>query len=171
MITYKYSFFAKFLYRYANIVITLLLLIYAIFALLITFQKWYFVFVFLVNVLIIFYVNRFYLRNYRLFPFKIEADNSRLVCSNFFLSKQVLEIELKNIGKIWGGFISGWQTKPIYIFDKTTKKTIGIYVFSPSFKSLMKNILENIPEDVYQEILVNMKQIETEIKNPGKPGH
>jgi hypothetical protein len=159
MITYKYSLFAKIIYRYANTAITFFLLFYVIAALILTFQKWYYFFVFLVNVLIIFYINRYYLRSYKLFPFRIITDNNKLICSNFFLSKRVVEIEIQNIDKISGGIFSGWPTRPVYIHDNKNDVTIGIYMHSGKFKSLLKTIMENIPQNLYEDLLDRLKTL------------
>ena len=160
MITYNYSAFSKILYRYANVAITFFLLFYVVASLILTMQKWYYVFVFLVNVLIIFYINRFYFRSYKLFPFKIKADNSKLICSNYFFSKKVIEVELQNIDKISGGIFSGWPTRPIYIHDAKNDVTIGIYMHAANFRRLLKTILENIPQSVYNDLLDKIKSLE-----------
>ena len=157
MTTYQYSLFSKIVYRYANIAVTIFLLFYAVTSFLLTFQKWYYIFVFLLNVLIIFYLNRFYLRSYKIFPFKIEADNQKLICSNYFLSKRVIEIDMDDIDKITGGFLSGWPTRPIYIHDGRNNITVGFYVHTGKFNKLLKTILENIPQSLYEELLGRFK--------------
>jgi hypothetical protein len=160
MTIYKYSIFAKIVYRYANIAITIFLLFYVIASLMMAFQKWTYIFVSLVNLLIIFYLNRYYIRSYRIFPFKIVADSQKLICSNFFLSKKSIEIEIQNIDRISGGFFTGWPTRPIYLHDCKKNVTIGFYVHTGSFKKLLKTILENIPQNLYEELLSGLKALQ-----------
>ncbi len=157
MITYKYSLLSKLIYRYANIIATLFLLIYVVASFFLTMQKWYYVFVMIVNLLIIFYLNRYYFKTYRIFPFKISADNQRIICSDFFFSNKIIEIDLQNIDKISGGIFSGWPTRPVYIYDGTKNITIAFYTHVGNFKNLLKTILENIPQNVYDELLNKIK--------------
>lgn len=157
MITYKYSFFSKLIYRYANIIATLFLLIYVVAAFFLTMEKWYYVFVMFVNLLIIFYLNRYYFKTYRIFPFKISADNQKIICSDFLFSSKIIEIDLQNIDKISGGIFSGWPTRPVYIYDGTKNIMIAFYSHVGNFRNLLKTILENIPQNVYDELIEKIK--------------
>jgi len=105
-------------------------------------------------------MNRYYIQSYKVFPFKIDADSKKLVCSNFFLSKRIIEIEIQNIDKVSGGFFSGWPTRPIYIHDSKNNITIGFYVHTGNFRNLLKSILENIPQNLYDELLSRFKKLE-----------
>jgi len=158
MKTYSYSAFAKFWYRYINIAITLLLLFYTAASLMLAFQKWYYIFVALLNVGIIYLVNRFYLTSYKSFPFRIRSDETGITCENFFLSKKTLRIEFANIDGISGGMFSGWNTRPVYIHDSKQKINIGVFA-QGEFKELLKVILKNINEELYKELLSKMKQM------------
>lgn len=158
MKTYSYSAFAKIWYRYINIAITLLLLFYAVASLMLAFQKWYYIFVALLNVVIIYLINRFYLNSYKTFPFRIRSDETGITCENFFLSKKTLRIEFADIDGISGGMFSGWNTRPVYIHDSRRKISIGVFA-QGEFKELLKVILKNINEDLYKELLSKMKQM------------
>ncbi|KAF0139771.1 MAG: hypothetical protein FD122_2946 [Stygiobacter sp.] len=158
MKTYSYSIFAKFWYRYVNIAITLLLLFYTIASFMLAFQKWYYLFVALLNLVIIYLVNRFYINSYSSFPFRIRSDEAGITCENFFLSKKILRIEFADIDGISGGMFSGWNTRPVYIHDSKQNISIGFFA-QGEFKELLKVILKNINEEFYTELLSKMKQM------------
>lgn len=85
---YTYSFFARIVYRYGNIIATSLLSIQMVASFLGMFIKWYFVFPALINLILILLLNKYFIKTYKLFPFKVEADNEKLICYDFFLSKK-----------------------------------------------------------------------------------
>lgn len=158
MKTYSYSAFAKFWYRYINIAITLLLIFYTATSLMLAFQKWYYIFVALLNVGIIHLINRFYLNSYKTFPFRIRSDETGITCENYFLSKKSLRIEFSDIDGISGGMFSGWNTRPVYIHDSRQDISIGFFA-QGEFKELLKVVLKNINEELYKDLLSKMKQL------------
>jgi hypothetical protein len=48
-------------------------------------------------------VNRTYLTYYLILPYKIEADDEKMICSDFLLSKKVITIYFKDIEVLQGG--------------------------------------------------------------------
>lgn len=161
MTTYKYNPFAKILYRYGNIPVTFFLLIYLVESIVQLPHHWYAVFFVVINFAIIISLNKYYAKTYRIFPFKISADNEKIVCSSFFMSKRVVEINLTNIDDIKGGIFSSYPSRATYIHDSVTNETIGIYMRSAKFKNLLKLILQNIPQTLYDELLNQMKRGKT----------
>ncbi|MCL4550145.1 MAG: hypothetical protein M1495_16440 [Bacteroidetes bacterium] len=158
MTIYGYNLFAKILYRYGNIPITFFLLIYLIESVVQLPQHWYAIFFVLINLAIIISLNKYYAKTYKLFPFKISADNEKMICSNFFLRKKSVEIRLINIDKISGGIFSGYPSRAIYLHDSVSDETIGIYTHSAGYKNLLKLILKNIPQTLYDDLLEKMKR-------------
>jgi len=158
MKTYTYSFFAKIWYRYINIIVSIFLLLYAAVSLYLVAHKWYYGFISLLNFLIVFALNKHYIRSYKLFPFQVVRDKDGLTCTNFFLSKKNVRINYKDISEITGGIFIGWNSRPIYVYDKRNDIRIGFYAIG-NFKDLLKNILQNIDENLYNELLDKMKAI------------
>lgn len=158
MKTYTYSIFGKIWYRYINIIITVFLLLYSAGALYMAFQKWYYFFLFLLNLLIIIVVNNFYISSYKHFPFVITSDETGITCHNFFLSKKKIRIEFANISGISGGMFAGWNTRPVYIHDAKQEIKIGFFT-QGRFKELLKVILQNINQELYNELLEKMKAV------------
>ena len=159
MQTFKYSLQAKFFYRYGNIPLTILLLIYlgaSIFGFL---THWYFIFFIAINSAIILWLNKYYVKTYKQFPFSITADNERMLCSDFLFTPKTLEINLADIDNITGGVFNGYPTRPTYIHDGRQNLTIGFYSSSGKLNELLLIIIKNINEDLYQQLIDKMKKL------------
>jgi len=154
---YRYSFFARIIYRYGNIIASALLSIQMIASFIGMFVKWYFVFPALINLILILLLNKFFIKTYRLFPFTIEANNEKLICYDFFFSKKKIQINHKDITAIRGGIFSNYPTRPIYITDGKQNIEIGFYSHVGNFQKLLTKILQNIPEPVYNDLMINVK--------------
>ena len=156
---YKYPFFIKLAYRFANIPITLILLIYLIEAFTQISQHWYWSIFILINIGIIFVLNKYYLHTYYFFPSTIYADNEKLICQDFLLNNRVVEIKHLEIKKISGGIFSGTTYRPINLYDSQGNVMLGFYAHNKEFRMLLETILRNVPEDLYQELLKRIKNI------------
>ncbi|NJD23092.1 MAG: hypothetical protein FIA82_10565 [Melioribacter sp.] len=159
MKTYKYSIFWKVLYRYGNIPLTFFLLIYLITSVIGLLSHWYFIFFLFINLLIIIWLNKYYIKTYRLFPFEISADNEKIICKNFLLSKKEVEVRMEDIDRLTGGIFSGYQTRPVYIHDSKQNITIGLYASAGKFPELLKIILQNIREDLYKDLVGRVTEL------------
>jgi len=159
MVTYKYSLITKIIYRYGNIPITFLLLIYLVESIIQVRYHWYITFFFIINVAILISLNKYFIKTYRFFPFQIIADNQKMICSKFFLNKKQIEIKYSDIKKIEGGILSDRLTKPIYLLDVNGKILLGFYSHTGVFSKLLETIIKNVNEDLYQQLLTRMKKI------------
>lgn len=158
METYKYSFISKIIYRYGNIIASFMLLIHLASSIYYIQEKIIFIIPTLINLALIFILNKYFIKTYKLFPFEINVVSNKLICKDFFMSKKNLEIEFKNIDKLSGGIFSGYPTRPIYIHDKTQNITIGFYSHLSNFQKLLTTILQNIPEKLYNELMENIRR-------------
>ena len=166
---FRYSFLAKLIYRYVNIPVTVLLLFYFLVSLSYSIEKWYFIIPAFINAAIIFSLNRFYFKMYKTYPFKILANNEKLVCSDFAFKKKEVTIELKNVERVTGGIFSGNNLKPIEVFDGKQKIQIGFNQHIKDFNKLLTVILSNINKKLYDELLQKVKDnsMIRKIKKPG----
>ena len=171
MVTFKYSFLSKLIYRYANIPLTLFLGLYMVSSFAFMMQKWYYVFPFLLNLIIIIALNRHYFRTYKLFPFRIDANNHKLICSDYFNKSKHIEINLYDIDEIEGGVISGTPAKPIYIHDDKNDVVVGISPHLKDSNKLVTIILSNVNQDLYDHVLNSMQELKFSlpIKTKKKP--
>lgn len=159
MTTYKYPFLAKLFYRYANIPATILLLIHLISSIMMIPDQPSFMLPASINALVIFVLNRFYYKIYKHFPFTVEIDNEKMICSNFMYSTRKVEIMISNIDEIKGGTFSGHITRPVYIHDATQNVTLGFYHHLKNYNKFITTILSNVDKKLYDQLLERMKEI------------
>ena len=108
----------------------------------------------------------FYFKIYKSFPFKIEADNEKLICSDFVLNNRTIEIEHSSIKTIKGGIFSGRNYSPLYI--TTNNESVGLSPHIKDFNKLLTIILTNIDKDLYEELLESIKKLAFDIKKSKK---
>ncbi len=156
MKTFKYSFFPKFIYRYGNFIISFILLSYLILSAIAILQDWKFVIPLMINIILLYIVNKYYFKIYKLFPFKIKANNRELHCSDFIINNRTEIIKIYDIEKIEGGIFSGRNYAPLYI--EWNGKKIGISPHMKNFNKLLTIILTNIKKELYEELLESIKK-------------
>ncbi|MDF1612643.1 hypothetical protein [Stygiobacter electus] len=158
MQTFEYSIISKFFYRYINIIITIFLLLFTIVSLYVSFQKWYFIFLVIFNLVVIVLLNRSYFYSYKTLPFKITSDEEKIICSKFFMSKKEVVIFYKDINSISGGIFSGMPMRAVYLTD-SKGNLISFYSHVGKFNELLKTILRNVTDEVYNLQLEKLKKI------------
>ncbi|MEW6701435.1 MAG: hypothetical protein AB1298_01840, partial [Bacteroidota bacterium] len=130
---YSYPLISKLFYRYGNIPVTLFLLVYLAVSVVEIFEHWYFIFFTILNLLLIISLNKYYIKTYKLFPFKITSNDEKIICTEYFLSRKTIEIKIEDIDKITGGIFSGFPTRPVYLYDSSQNLTIGFYSHAGKF--------------------------------------
>ncbi len=158
MRTFKYPITAQFIYRFANIPVTFLLVVHLLLLIWGMTYDWKYVLPALLNIIIIYILNRFYLKMYKLFPYKIEADDKKIVFSDFFFQKKEITMYYKDITDIKGGIFSGKPAKPIYILDKNDN-IIGINQHLKDFNAFLTILLSHIPKDLYIKVLKDIEAL------------
>ncbi|MBN1300067.1 MAG: hypothetical protein JW995_02540 [Melioribacteraceae bacterium] len=162
---FNYSLFAKLFYRYANIPASILLIFYTIPSLAEIYQNRLYAIPVLINILIFVLLNRFYIKSYRTFPFSIEADNEKMICTDYFFSDKKIEVRYENIENITGGLFSGNTSRPLYIHYSPTNEVIGIHAHLKNYDKLVTIILSNVKQHLYNEILEKTKALRTDNKS------
>ena len=123
------------------------------------FTEWYYVFPFLLNLLIIVIMNRFYFRAYKFFPYKIEVNNEKMICSDYMKRSITHEIHMNDIDLIDGGSLSGSPAKPIFIHTEKNDLLVGISPHLKNQNKLITIILSNVRQSVYNEVLTTAKEM------------
>jgi energy-coupling factor transporter transmembrane protein EcfT len=157
MQTFEYPLLAKIVYRYANIPVTIILIIYFIASIGAVSESWIWVLSVIAHALLIFFINRYYWRSYKSFPYKIEIDNEKMICSNFFMSQKKVEINLIDIETLRGGIFSNSLTKPIFMKIKNSDSEIGFHFHLKNYNKLLTTILSNINQGLYNSLLEKIK--------------
>lgn len=168
MKTYKYNFWVKTILRYANIPVNIILIIYTYFSVISILNDWRFVIALLINLILIFFLNRFYFRIYKYFPFRISVSDKELYCSNFMFNNKEINFKFIDIENINGGIFSGRPFMPLYI--SLGKNKIGISPHIKDYNKLLTTILTNIKKELYENLLDQMitlsgKNIENKNRN------
>jgi|GEM_PF-2017982 len=157
MRSFTYSRFYKFLYRYGNIPVTLILFIY-LFVFSASLQRGYFYYIFVViTAFLIYKLNRFYLYLYKILPFVIEAHEGELICKNFFLNKsKSITIKYDEIGRLAGGVFEKKMTGLMTIFDTTNNRQIGFFQHINNANMIETILLNKIPKDIFDAVSAKM---------------
>ncbi len=166
MITFKYSIVPRLIYRWANIPITLILFLYAMVSATALFVNLFATISFVIHIILMLLINRFYFRVYKLYPFTIEMNNEKMICSDYFMSSKNSEYKLSEITKLSGNIFSGAPHKPLYIHFGEERK-IGISPHLRDFNKFLTMILSNVKKELYESALQDI-QIKAEGKRKGK---
>lgn len=154
---FKYNFLAKLIYRYANIPANLILLFYLYASIYGMSVDWKFIFPVLINIILIYVLNRFYIKIYKSFPFYIKIDNEKMICSDFVIKNRNVQIVHSDINEIKGGIFSGRAYSPLYV--STPEVKIGISPHMKGYEKLLTIILTNIPKELYESLLETIKKV------------
>lgn len=157
MQVFKYSFFVRLIYKYGNILASFILLFYLLASILGLTRDWKFIFPLLITLLLLYALNKFYLKIYRSFPFKIEIDNEKMICSEFVFNNRIVEIFHSDINSIKGGIFSSRAYMPLYV--STNEHTFGISPHLKNFNNLLTIVLTNIPKELYTSLLEEIKKL------------
>ena len=150
---FEYPFFFKLLFRFGNIPVTIVLSVYLI-PIIINFDKDLINIIPLIIILALIYVvNRHYLLLYQIVPYKITADDEKIVCEKFLLNKKRVEIFYKDIENLSGGVFSGKIRGLMKVYDGRSKISIGFYDYIEDVKSLQTILLSRVNEDVYNHVV------------------
>ncbi|HEX2982535.1 MAG TPA: hypothetical protein VHO28_03220 [Ignavibacteriales bacterium] len=168
MKTFEYPFFAKFIYSYANIPITMLLLIYFILSVQSIPHDKIYILTALFHAFFIIVMNWYYIKRYKYFPNKIQIDKDNLICSDFIWKNRTVTIPFSNISELSGGVFDGKIWKPMYIFDKSQNVKIGFTDKMRNVKDLATTILVKIRKDKYDELMKNLLEKSGEAKDKRK---
>ena len=167
MQTFTYSFFWKFIYRYFNLVVTPLMLIY-VFSLATLIDKNLVIIIpLLLSLFIIYYLNKSYFNFYKLVPYKIEIDDEKIICSNFLFRDKTVTILIKDIESISGGIFEGRYRGLMKVCDGKNKLCIGFFDRLKNSGKLVTLILSKVDKKIYDKTIeqIQSSKIRPETKN------
>jgi len=158
MQTFTYSLLFKIIFRFGNILVTILLLIYLIPVFYYFDQNLILFLPLIIGVIIIYMVNRTYLTYYIILPYKIEADDEKMICSDFLLSEKVVTIYFKDVEGLQGGVFSGRSSGIMKLRDSKSKLQVGFSQKINNSEKLIALILSKVPKDLYDEVIGNLTE-------------
>ena len=155
--TFTYPFLFRIIFRYGNIIITPLLLLYTI--PLVTFldEKIILAFPLLVNLFLIYFLNRHYFNLYKILPYLIEADDEKITCSEFFLSKKVIVIYYNDVSSLSGGIFENRISGLMKVCDGKNNVCVGFYQRLNNSGKLATIILSKVNRELYDIVLDKIK--------------
>lgn len=155
--TFTYPFFFKLIFRYGNIFITLLLIIYSLPVIIYIDDNLILSIPLVINLFLIYYLNKRYLSNYKILPFSIEADNEKIICRNFFLSGKEVVVYYSDINSLAGGIFDNKQSGIMKVYSENNTSCIGFHNRLRNSSRLVTFILSKVNKSLYDEVLDKIK--------------
>jgi hypothetical protein len=151
--TFNYPFLFRIIFRYGNIIITPLLLLYTI--PLVTFldEKIILAFPLLVNLFIIYFLNRHYFNLYKILPYLIEVDDDKITCSKFFISNKEVVIYYNDVLSLSGGIFENKISGLMKVCDAKNNICIGFYQRLNNSNKLATILLSKVNRNIYDKVL------------------
>jgi hypothetical protein len=141
------------LYRYGNIPVTFLLVVYLVPSVINLDNDLIYLFPVIGILILIYFINKRYLYLYQVVPYKISADEEKLICSKFFLSNKEQVIYYKDVDELSGGIFSGKLKGLMKVYDGRNKIHVGFFDRTTGVKELQTLILSKVKKDVYEKVV------------------
>lgn len=159
MQVYTYSWFWKLIYRYANIVVSVFLIFYLI-PLAINLDKNLLLLLpFIISLFLLYFVNKSYFVFYKLVPYKINADDEKIVCSDFFFRKKTITIYYKDIESLTGGIFEARYRGLMKVCDGKNKICIGFFDKMINSNKLITIILSKVDKKLYDNVIGKLEEV------------
>jgi hypothetical protein len=151
--TFTYPFLFRIIFRYGNIIITPLLLLYTIPFVTFLDEKIILAFPLLVNLFIIYFLNRHYFNLYKILPYLIEADDEKITCSKILLSKKEVVIYYNHVSSLSGGIFENKISGLMKVCDTKNNVCIGFYQRLNNSNKLATILLSKVNRNIYDKVL------------------
>jgi hypothetical protein len=159
MQTFTYPLFFRLLYRYGNIPVTIVLLIYLVPAVLYVDKNVYYLIPVAALLFLIYFANKRYLSLYKIMPYKIVADDEKIYCTDFIFSGRETMILYNDISGLKGGIFEGKLNGLMRIYDGRNNIYIGFFPRLKNVKDLQKIILSRVSKPVYDDVAERINKI------------
>jgi len=159
MQTFTYPVIWKFIYRYGNLVITPLLLLYALSLVALIDKNLIILIPFLLSLFILYFLNKSYINFYKLVPYKIEVDDEKIFCSEFLFRDKTVTIFIKDIESISGGIFDGRYRGLMKVCDGKNKLCIGFFDRLTNSSKLVTLILSKVDKKIYDKVIEQIQSI------------
>lgn len=150
---FTYPYIYRLLYRYANIPVTIILSIYLVPSVVNLDKNLIYLIPVVLLLLMIYLLNRHYLTLYKIIPYRIEADEEKIVCKDFLFSKKEFTIYYNDIESLTGGIFDGRFTGVMKVCDKKNQVCIGFFNKLKDADRLQTILLSKVPRKVYDDVV------------------
>lgn len=159
MQVFTYPIFWKFIYRYTNIIITPPVLIVTLAFVSNVDRNPFFLIPVFISLGLLYLLNKSYLEFYKMIPYKIEADDEKLVCSQFLFRNKTLTIYFKDVESLSGGMFSGKFKGVMKVSDGKNKIAIGFFDKINNSTKILTLILNKVDQKIYDDVIENIKSL------------
>lgn len=153
---FTYPLIFRLIFRYGNIIITAVLIIYSLLLFAFLSEKINLAFPLVVNLLIIYFLNRHYFNLYKILPYTIKADDDKINCLNYLFSKREIVIYYKDITSLSGGIFENKLSGIMKVCDDKNNVVIGFYQKLNNSGKLATILLSKVNHDVYDSVLTKI---------------
>ena len=108
------------------------------------------------SLLLIYIINRSYLTYYIILAYKIEADDEKIICSDFLLSNKTITIYYDDIESLKGGVFERKSSGIMKVYDGKNNITIGFSQKMKDSKKLITLILSKVKKEIYNEVIEHL---------------
>lgn len=150
---FNYPFLFMVIFRYGNIIVTFLLVVYSIPLAFYVDERKILLIPLIVTIFIIYFLNKHYLNLYKILPYKIVADDEKLVCTDFFLSKKKFTIYYEDIASLSGGIFENKISGVMKVCNGKNGICIGFYHRMNNSGKLATIVLSKVKRELYDEVL------------------
>ena len=162
--TFTYSLIWKFIYRYANIVVSVLLIFYLIPLAINLDRNLLLLLPFMISVFLLYYINKSFFTFYKLVPYKIEADEKKMVCSDFFFKGKKITIYYKDIESLSGGIFEARYRGLMKVCDGKKKICIGFFDRMKNSNKLVTLMLSKVDKKIYDEVIAKLEEVKIKLE-------
>lgn len=150
---FTYPLFFKLIFRYGNIIVTTIIIIYSVPLFKYLDEKIILALPIIVNLFIIYFLNRHYLNLYKILPYKIEVDEEKITCSDYFLSGKEIIIWYEDIQSLSGGIFNNRLTGIMKVCDEKKNVCIGFYHRLNNSNKLATILISKVNRPLYDQVL------------------
>lgn len=168
MQVFTYSIFWKFVYRYLNLVLSPLLILYILPLALNLDKNLILILPFVISVYMFYYLNKSYFIFYKLVPFKIELDDEKIICSQFIFKEKKIIIQIKDIDSLTGGIFNGRYRGLMRVSDGKNKISIGFFDRMINAQKLVTLLISKVDMQVYNDVIPKIEELKIKPENKNK---
>ena len=159
MQTFTYPIIWKFIYRYGNLIITPLLLIYSLSLVVLMDKNLIVLLPFIISFVILYILNKAYLNFYKLVPYKIEVNEDKIICTEFLFRNKTITILIKDIESLSGGIFNGRYRGIMKVCDGKNKICIGFFDRMQNSSKFVTLLLSKVDKKIYDEVIENIQSV------------
>jgi len=150
---FTYPLLFRLIFKFGNLLVTLFLIVYSLPLVVYLDQNNLLIIPIVVSLFIIYFINRYYFNLYKILPYKIVADDDKMTCLNFFLSKKEVIVYYEDIESLSGGIFENRISGIMKVCDGKIAICIGFYHKLTDSNKLATIILSKVKRPLYDEVL------------------